>query len=146
MELRGEAEKSSLVFVGGRAPSESEGRLFLIYSTVTCGSAPLLRCNARVLDYAGFSAVAIMGNGGRTFFIQTMSIRRLASGGLASRPGPRIEARFAPSTLPIAPTPAACLRMLAADPPNIDGARETARCTIRDGDRASEVITRLRAP
>lgn len=38
-----------------------------------------------------------------------------------------------------------CLRMLAADPPNIDGARETARRTIRDGHRASDVITRLRA-
>jgi PAS domain S-box-containing protein len=37
-----------------------------------------------------------------------------------------------------------CLRMLAADPPNVDGARETARRTIRDGDRAVEVITRLR--
>jgi PAS domain S-box-containing protein len=38
-----------------------------------------------------------------------------------------------------------CLRMLAADPPNVDGARETARRTIRDGNRMSEVITRLRA-
>ena len=38
-----------------------------------------------------------------------------------------------------------CLRMLGADPPNFDGARETARRTIRDGNRASEVITRLRA-
>ena len=38
-----------------------------------------------------------------------------------------------------------CLRMLAADPPNVAGARETARRTIRDGNRASEVITRLRA-
>src|SRR6266403_96914 len=38
-----------------------------------------------------------------------------------------------------------CLRMLAADPPNIDGARETAQRTIRDGHRASDVITRLRA-
>jgi signal transduction histidine kinase len=38
-----------------------------------------------------------------------------------------------------------CLRMLAADPPNIDGARETARRAIRDGNRASDVITRLRA-
>jgi PAS domain S-box-containing protein len=38
-----------------------------------------------------------------------------------------------------------CLRMLAADPPNVDGALETARRTIRDGNRASEVITRLRA-
>jgi signal transduction histidine kinase len=38
-----------------------------------------------------------------------------------------------------------CLRMLAADCPDIDGARETARRTIRDGNRASEVIARLRA-
>lgn len=38
-----------------------------------------------------------------------------------------------------------CLRMLSADPPNVDGARETARRMIRDGNRASDVITRLRA-
>ncbi|HLA10682.1 MAG TPA: ATP-binding protein [Pyrinomonadaceae bacterium] len=38
-----------------------------------------------------------------------------------------------------------CLRMLDAEPPNMNGARETARRTIRDGHRASEVITRLRA-
>jgi C4-dicarboxylate-specific signal transduction histidine kinase len=38
-----------------------------------------------------------------------------------------------------------CLRKLAADPPNVEGARETARRTIRDGNRASEVIARLRA-
>jgi PAS domain S-box-containing protein len=38
-----------------------------------------------------------------------------------------------------------CLRMLGADPPNVDGARETARRTIRDGNRASEVISRLRS-
>ena len=38
-----------------------------------------------------------------------------------------------------------CLRMLAAEPPNVDGALETARRTIRDGNRAAEVITRLRA-
>ena len=38
-----------------------------------------------------------------------------------------------------------CLRMLDADPPNLEGARETARRTIRDSNRASEVITRLRA-
>jgi PAS domain S-box-containing protein len=38
-----------------------------------------------------------------------------------------------------------CLRMLNADPPNVDGARETARRTIRDGNRASDVITRLKA-
>jgi PAS domain S-box-containing protein len=38
-----------------------------------------------------------------------------------------------------------CLRMLAADPPNVEGARGTAQRTIRDGNRASEVIARLRA-
>ena len=37
------------------------------------------------------------------------------------------------------------LRMLAADPPNVDGARETARRSIRDANRAADVITRLRA-
>ena len=35
--------------------------------------------------------------------------------------------------------------MLAADPPNVKGALETARRTIRDGNRAADVITRLRA-
>jgi C4-dicarboxylate-specific signal transduction histidine kinase len=38
-----------------------------------------------------------------------------------------------------------CMRMLATDPPNLEGARETMRRTIRDGNRASEMITRLRA-
>jgi C4-dicarboxylate-specific signal transduction histidine kinase len=38
-----------------------------------------------------------------------------------------------------------CARMLAADPPNIVGAAETVRRTIRDANRASEVIKRLRA-
>jgi PAS domain S-box-containing protein len=38
-----------------------------------------------------------------------------------------------------------CLRMLTADPPDLDGARETAKRTLRDGNRASDVITRLRA-
>jgi signal transduction histidine kinase len=38
-----------------------------------------------------------------------------------------------------------CRRMLAVDPPDIEGARETARRTIRDAERASEVVKRLRA-
>jgi len=38
-----------------------------------------------------------------------------------------------------------CRRMLATDPPDIEGARETARRTIRDAERASEVVKRLRA-
>jgi C4-dicarboxylate-specific signal transduction histidine kinase len=38
-----------------------------------------------------------------------------------------------------------CLRMLAADPPNIEGAQETARFLVSDGHRASDVIKRLHA-
>ncbi len=38
-----------------------------------------------------------------------------------------------------------CLRMLAADPADVVGACETARRTIRDANRASDVIARLRA-
>jgi PAS domain S-box-containing protein len=37
-----------------------------------------------------------------------------------------------------------CLKMLAADPPNVAGAQETARRTVRDGNRAADVIKRLR--
>ncbi len=37
------------------------------------------------------------------------------------------------------------LRMLSAEPPNVEGALETVRRTIRDAHRASEVMTRLRA-
>jgi len=39
----------------------------------------------------------------------------------------------------------ACLRMLSADPPDVSGAIETVRRTLRDGTRAGEVIQRLRA-
>jgi predicted ATPase/signal transduction histidine kinase len=38
-----------------------------------------------------------------------------------------------------------CLRMLAAVPPNIEGARQTAQRSLRDGHRAADVIKRLRA-
>jgi PAS domain S-box-containing protein len=37
------------------------------------------------------------------------------------------------------------LRMLSAEPPNVEGALGTVQRTIRDGHRASEVMTRLRA-
>jgi hypothetical protein len=36
------------------------------------------------------------------------------------------------------------LRMLAAYPPNIDGARETLKRTLRDCDRASDMVAQLR--
>lgn len=38
-----------------------------------------------------------------------------------------------------------CLRMLSTTPANIDGARESALRTLRDGNRASDVITRVRS-
>ena len=38
-----------------------------------------------------------------------------------------------------------CLSMLAAAPPNLDGARATVERTLRDGNRAAAVIQRLRA-
>ncbi len=38
-----------------------------------------------------------------------------------------------------------CARMLAVDPPNLAGAAEAAQRTLRDANRASEVIRRLRA-
>jgi signal transduction histidine kinase len=38
-----------------------------------------------------------------------------------------------------------CLRMLTANPPDVEGARETARRSLRDCRRAAEVMTRLRA-
>ena len=37
-----------------------------------------------------------------------------------------------------------CSRMLAADPPNVSGAQETARRSIRDASRAADIISRLR--
>jgi len=39
----------------------------------------------------------------------------------------------------------ACLRWLAGDAPNVEEAREAARHIIRDGKRAAEVVTRIRA-
>ncbi len=39
----------------------------------------------------------------------------------------------------------ACLRLLATDPPNMEGARETVRRAIRDANRAADVVKRLRA-
>jgi hypothetical protein len=36
-----------------------------------------------------------------------------------------------------------CLRMLLADPPNVEGARETSRRAIRASKRAAEAVSRL---
>jgi C4-dicarboxylate-specific signal transduction histidine kinase len=38
-----------------------------------------------------------------------------------------------------------CLRTLARDPPNLDGARAAARRALRDVERAHDLVTRLRA-
>ena len=40
---------------------------------------------------------------------------------------------------------ATCSRMLTADPPDLDGAREAVRRTMRDSERAANVVVRLRA-
>jgi C4-dicarboxylate-specific signal transduction histidine kinase len=40
---------------------------------------------------------------------------------------------------------ATCLRMVMADPPNLEGAQATAQRLVRDGNRAAEVVQRLRA-
>lgn len=40
---------------------------------------------------------------------------------------------------------ATCMRMLAADSPNINGAQETVRRIVRDANRVSDIIARLRA-
>ena len=45
----------------------------------------------------------------------------------------------------IATNASTCLRMLCAEPPNVEGARDTARRTLRDVTRAAELIDRLRA-
>ena len=37
-----------------------------------------------------------------------------------------------------------CLRMLSANPPNVEGALETARRTIRASNRAAEAVSHLR--
>ena len=39
----------------------------------------------------------------------------------------------------------ACLRWLAGDTPNVEEAREAARRIVRDGKRAAEIISRIRA-
>ena len=61
-------------------------------------------CNARVLDYTGFPAEEIMGNGWTKLLHPDDVDQRLKCGCPVSQPGPRIESRFAPSTLPIART------------------------------------------
>jgi PAS domain S-box-containing protein len=40
---------------------------------------------------------------------------------------------------------ATCLRMLTSEPPDLDGAREAVQRTVRDGNRAANVVARLRA-
>lgn len=39
----------------------------------------------------------------------------------------------------------ACLRWLAGDPPNLEDVREAVRDMVRDGKRAAEIVTRIRA-
>ena len=132
----------------GRAASEQELRL-----RMPDGQIKYLRSVGHVMQFPG----------GRTEYlgaIQDITQRRLAEQGLD-----KVRSELAHVTRvmslgaltasiahevnqPLAgiiTNASTCLRMLAADPPNVDGARETARRTIRDGNRAADVITRLRA-
>lgn len=54
-----------------------------------------------------------------------------------------IEKELAESLSGIIINASACLRMLAADPPKVESARETARRTIRDSMRASDAVAKL---
>jgi signal transduction histidine kinase len=69
-------------------------------------------------------------------------VARVASLGALT---PSIAHEVSQPLLGIMTNASTCLRMLASDPPNLADARETALRTIRDADRASAVITRLRS-
>jgi PAS domain S-box-containing protein len=115
------------------------------------------------VKYLHFIAHGIRDNGGRLEYIgavQDVTLRQISEEALAKA---RSELAHVTRVTSLATLTASiahevnqplsgivtnastCLRMLAMEPPNVDGARETARRTIRDGNRASDVITRLRA-
>jgi len=116
------------------------------YSVNTCTDAHGIRDNDGRLEYIGAvqdvtqrkSSEEALAKA-RSELAQVASVTSLATNG-----GNR--ARGEPAAVGIITNAGTCLRMLAMEPPHVDGARETARRTIRDGNRASDVITRLRAP
>jgi PAS domain S-box-containing protein len=113
----------------------------------------------KYLSYCAYATTALTGEIEYVGTVQDVTERHLASEALARARGELAQAARASSlgilTASIAHEvnqPLAgivtnantCLRMLNSDPPNINGAIETARRTIRDGNRAADVICRLR--
>lgn len=114
----------------------------------------------KYLHYCAYATTALTGEIEYVGTVQDITERHLASEALAQARGELVQAARASSlgvlTASIAHEvnqPLAgivtnantCLRMLNSDPPNVAGAIETARRTIRDGNRAADVISRLRA-
>jgi|SRR5215470_4170944 len=73
---------------------------------------------------------------------ESLSLRKFATAGRMTEP---IAKELNECLCVIVLNASTCLRMLAADPPNVEGARETARRTIRSSHRAAEAVSRLSA-
>ena len=71
---------------------------------------------------------------------ESLSLRKVATPGLMTEP---IAKELNECLCVIVVNASTCLRMLVADPPNVEGARETAHRTIRSGNRAAEAVSRL---
>jgi len=71
---------------------------------------------------------------------ESLSLRKFATAGRMTEP---IAKELNECLCVIVVNASTCLRMLAAEPPNVEGARETARRTIRDSNRAAEAVSRL---
>nr|WP_239482722.1 PAS domain-containing sensor histidine kinase [Paraburkholderia sp. C35] len=114
----------------------------------------------KYLHYCAYATTALTGEVEYVGTVQDVTERHLASEALAQARGELVQAARASSLGVLTASIAhevnqplsgivtnanTCLRMLNSDPPNIAGAIETARRTIRDGNRAADVISRLRA-
>ncbi|RFU49182.1 PAS domain-containing protein [Paraburkholderia sp. DHOC27] len=111
------------------------------------------------LHYLAYATAALTGEVEYVGTIQDITERHLASEALAKARSELAQAARASSLGALTASIAhevnqplagivtnanTCLRMLNSDPPNIAGAIETARRTVRDGKRAADVISRLR--
>jgi len=73
---------------------------------------------------------------------ESFSLRKVSTPGRMTEP---IAKELSECLCVIVVNASTCLRMLAADPPNVEGARETALRTIRSSNRAAEAVLRLSA-
>lgn len=111
------------------------------------------------LHYLAYATTALTGEIEYVGTIQDITERHLASEALARARSELAQAARASSLGALTASIAhevnqplagivtnanTCLRMLNSDPPNIAGAIETARRTVRDGKRAADVVSRLR--